>query len=324
LKESEIRPKNIFDEFLRLAKLDTETYFANSNREKIMCPACGAVGKHSFQKDNFDYSECLKCRTLYVNPRPIMDSFANYYTNSPSSKFWATTFYLETAEVRREKIWKPKANMIKEIIDKQDIENFQIIDIGGGYGIFAEEMQKITDQDVIIIEPAPHLAEVCRNKGFKVIEKFLEDVSVIDMSEKPKCFVSFELFEHLYSPEVFLTNLNKLMKPNELFVFTTLSGTGLDIQVLWENSPSVSPPHHLNFLNPYSVKILLEKTGYHCIDVTTPGKLDIDILVNNRKHVNNRFWRSFLETTDDYQKQKWQDTITQSGWSSHMMVVCQK
>lgn len=158
LKESEIRPKNIFDEFLRLAKLDTETYFANSNREKIMCPACGVVGKHSFQKDSFDYSECPKCRTLYVNPRPIMDSFTNYYTNSPSSKFWATTFYLETAEVRRKKIWQPKAQLIKVIIDRQVIENFQIIDIGGGYGIFAEEMQKITDQDVIIIEPAPHLA----------------------------------------------------------------------------------------------------------------------------------------------------------------------
>ncbi|MDP7197469.1 MAG: methyltransferase domain-containing protein [SAR202 cluster bacterium] len=194
----------------------------------------------------------------------------------------------------------------------------------GGYGIFGEEIQKITNQDVIIIEPAPHLAEVCRNKGFKVVEKFLEDVSVIDMSEKPKCFVSFELFEHLYSPEVFLTNLNKLMKPNELFVFTTLSGRGLDIQVLWENSPSVSPPHHLNFFNPYSVKILLEKTGYHCIDVTTPGKLDIDILVNNKENVKDRFWKTFLKTADESQKQNWQDTITKTGWSSHMMVVCQK
>jgi len=324
LKESEIRPKNIFDEFLRLAKLDTETYFANSNREKIMCPACGAVGKHSFQKDNFDYSECLKCRTLYVNPRPIMDSFANYYTNSPSSKFWATTFYLETAEVRREKIWKPKANMIKEIIDKQDIENFQIIDIGGGYGIFAEEMQKITDQDVIIIEPAPHLAEVCRNKGFNVIEKFLEDVSVVDMSVKPKCFVSFELVEHLYSPEVFLTNLNKLMKPNELFVFTTLSGMGLDIQVLWENSPSVSPPHHLNFFNPLSVQRILKRTGFKNITVTTPGKLDIDILVNNKVSIKDKYWKTFIETASESQKMKWQQVITDSGWSSHMMVVCQK
>ena len=114
------------------------------------------------------------------------------------------------------------------------------------------------------------------------------------------------------------------MKPNDIFIFTTLSSNGLDIQVLWEKSPSVSPPHHLNFFNPYSVKILLEKTGYHCIDITTPGKLDIDILVNNKEHVKNRFWKTFLQTANEIQKQQWQDTVTRSGCSSHMMVVCKK
>ena len=69
---------------------------------------------------------------------------------------------------------------------------------------------------------------------------------------------------------------------------------------------------------------MLEKTGYKCIDVRTPGKLDIDILVNNKEQVKNRFWKTFIKTASDSQKQKWQDTITKSGWSSHMMVVCKK
>ncbi len=60
------------------------------------------------------------------------------------------------------------------------------------------------------------------------------------------------------------------------------------------------------------------------MDVSTPGKLDIDILVNNKEHVKNRFWKTFIERANENQKQKWQDTITQSGWSSHMMVVCKK
>lgn len=75
MKESEIRPKEIFKEFLRLAKIDTKTY-----------------------------CECKKCHTLYVNPRPNLESFTNYYTSSPSTKYWATTFYMETADARREKI----------------------------------------------------------------------------------------------------------------------------------------------------------------------------------------------------------------------------
>ncbi len=160
----------------------------------------------------------------------------------------------------------------------------------------------------------------CELKVFPTIE----DVCSDDLKDVSKCFVSFELFEHLHSPEEFPLHLNSLMQPNDLFIFTTLSGTGLDIQVLWENSLSVFPPHYLNYFNSNSVKILLEETGYQCVDVSTTGKLDIDILVNNKEHVKNRFWKTFIETANENQKQKWQDTITQSGWSSHMMVVSKK
>ena len=114
------------------------------------------------------------------------------------------------------------------------------------------------------------------------------------------------------------------MNPNDLFVFTTLSSCGLDIQVLWEKSQSVSPPHHLNFFNPSSVKVFLENLGFLCIDITTPGKLDIDILANNKNNIKNRFWKTFIETTNEVQREMWQNTIRQSGMSSHMMIVCKK
>ena len=324
MKEYEIRPKKFFDEYLRLAKEDTETFFSSVKRVEICCPACNATGEHSFNKNGFDYSVCNCCHTFYVNPRPEVKAFTRYYTESPSSKFWATTFYKETAEARREKIWKPKAQLIANILHEQDAADHQIIDIGGGYGIFTEEIQKYLSAPVIIIEPSPHLAKVCRNKGFEVIEKFLEDVAVEDCGTKPKTFVSFELFEHLYSPEKFLINLNDLMIPNDLFIFTTLSGTGLDIQILWENSPSVSPPHHLNFFNPKSVKIVLKRMGFELIQVSTPGKLDLDILNNNKDKIKDRFWNAFLDYSDDNQKEMWQALISESGWSSHMMVVCKK
>lgn len=324
MKELDIRPKKIFDEFLLLAKKDIKSFFSDVKRIEINCPSCNSIGEHSFIKEGFDYSECKQCQTLYVNPRPEEKAFMDYYTNSPSSKFWATTFYKETEDIRREKIWKPKAKMILDELEKQNISDCQIIDIGGGYGIFAEEIQKISNHPVTIIEPGPQLAKICEKKGFQIVEEFLENVSINDLPDGQKCFVSFELFEHLCSPEIFLNHLNDLMQPNDLFIFTTLSGTGLDIQILWENSPSVSPPHHLNFFNPNSVRILVEKTGYECVKVSTPGKLDIDILVNNKEHIKNRFWKTFIKTASDSQKQKWQDTITESGWSSHMMVVCKK
>jgi SAM-dependent methyltransferase len=324
MKEVDIRPTAIFNEYLHLAKIDTKEYFASALRSDISCPACDSLGKHTFDKNDFAYCLCEKCQTLFVSPRPEAEAFNDYYTNSPSSKYWATTFYKETAEARRQFIWEPKAQLISEVLDKYRSTQHQVIDIGGGYGIFAEEMQKIFSEKVIIVEPAPHLADVCRKKGFIVIEKFLEDMVATDVPNGSKTFVSFELFEHLHDPEKFLQNLLTLMNSGDIFIFTTLSSTGLDIQVLWENSPSVSPPHHLNFFNPDSVGILLEKSGYDLLEVSTPGKLDIDILSNNGDKVKDQFWKTFLQKAGDDCKQKWQSMITQSGWSSHMMVVCKK
>lgn len=68
-------------------------------------------------------------------------------------------------------------------------------------------------------------------------------------------------------------------------MFTTLSGMGVDIRTLWEEAKPVSPPMHLNFLN-----LQLEKVGFEVVEVTTPGKLDIDIMNNSKDKIKDRFW----------------------------------
>ena len=324
MKEEEIRPNDIFNEYLRLCALDTKKYFKDAPKEVIACPACNKKGRHAFRKNDFDYELCEDCSTLYVSPRPVSSAFEKYYMEAPSVKYWSTTFYKETAKARREKIWKPKAQMIFDEIRRFGTEDSAIIDIGGGYGIFAEEMQLLIDQPVTVIEPGPHLARVCRDKNIKVIEKFLEKVRREDLPSGSKAFVSFELFEHLYDPGDFLRRLKELMNSGDLFIFTTLSGTGVDIQSLWKDSRSVSPPHHLNFLNPFSVRFLLDRIGLEPLEITTPGKLDIDIMSNDYNQIKDRFWRTFISNASTSEKECWQSFIAERGWSSHMMVCCRK
>jgi hypothetical protein len=324
MKEEEIRPQKIFDEYLRLAKQDTETYFGEVEKKSGSCPACETVGEPAFVKYGFTYEACPNCLTLFVNPRPLVEAFAKYYTESPSSKYWASTFYKETAAARREKLWKPKARLIRETLEQYAAAHHTMVDIGGGFGLFAEEIKALCGQAPVVIEPGPDLAAACREKFLPVIQKFLEEVVPADLPNGPKAFVSFELFEHLYDPATFLRQLSSLMASGDLFIFTTLSGSGVDIQALWEDSKSVTPPHHLNFLNPRSVALLLARLGFENLAITTPGKLDIDILANNRAAIKDRFWQTFVATATESEKTSWQEMIATTGWSSHMMVVCRK
>jgi SAM-dependent methyltransferase len=322
--ENDIRPKDMFDEYLVLAEKDVKTFFNNVPYYRIDCPACGGDGKPFISKKGFTYDRCENCETLFVNPRPIKEAFDNYYRDSPSTEFWANKFYKITEDARREKLWKPKAKLVKELVEKATSGNKRvdyIIDIGGGYGIFAEEFSKISDISPIIIEPSVHLAQASREKGLKVIEKFIEDIKPEDLPEGCKCFVSFELFEHLHDPELFLERVYSVMAKGDVFIFTTLSGTGVDIQVLGANSKSVSPPHHLNFFNPKSVAILAQKVGFSDTKVVTPGKLDVDIMVNNLNYIDDIFWRSFLKNASSDDLITMQEAIQNLGISSHMMAT---
>jgi 2-polyprenyl-3-methyl-5-hydroxy-6-metoxy-1,4-benzoquinol methylase len=324
MKEEEIRPQHIFNEYLRLCKIDCLNYFSKSPKVEINCPACNTKGDYSFQKDDFIYEVCNKCSTLYVSPRPHESVFNKFYLEAPSVKYWASTFYKETAEARRKKMWKPKVSMVLDLIKKYNLQNYNLVDIGAGFGIFCEELNCVSNMLITAIEPEPELTKACQNKGIKVIQKFLQDVVIKDLDEGPQVFVSFELFEHLQNPNLFLTSLFDLMRPGDFFIFTTLSGVGVDIQVLWEKSKSVSPPHHLNFFNPLSIKILLSKVGFKVLEVSTPGKLDIDILVNNYDLIKDKFWRTLLKHSTEDDRKDWQSFISKSGQSSHMMVCCQK
>lgn len=326
LTENEVRPAAMFDEYLALAAADTITYFKEAEKVEINCPACYEQGSFLFDKSGFQYKECSACKTIFVSPRPVKAAFDAYYTDSPSTKFWATTFYKVTEVARREKLWKPKAELVKKIIEKyqKDFPIKNIIDIGGGYAIFDEEIRKIMDVNIVVIEPSVHLADICRKKEFNTIEKFLEDIVEGDLPKKKNCFVSFELFEHLHDPSKFMNTVYREMHKGDLFIFTTLSGMGVDIQVLGKHSKSLAPPHHLNFMNPKAITKFLMNIGFEVLEVVTPGKLDVDILYSNKHHIADHSWSNLLEYLDDSDKIDLQKAIVKLGLSSHMMITCTK
>ena len=324
MKEEEIRPSKVFKKYLELCKEDINEIFLNEKFHDFSCPACDLQGELSFIKNHFTYKECHNCNTLFVSPRPSQEAFNNFYTKSKSAKYWATDFYPLTAENRREKLWKPKVKKIKEIIDTYDLNDATLVDVGGGYGIFAEEIKNIGIKNIIVIEPSAELAGICREKGLIVIEKFLENLDHSDLPDNQLFFLSFELFEHLHSPKTFLNSLYKVMKKNDYFFFTTLSSNGIDIRVLWEESESVSPPHHLNFFNPNSVKILLEKNKFDIIQATTPGELDLDIMSRNHAINSNNFWKIFFKNASENTKSDLQNFISKNGFSSHMHILSRR
>ena len=110
-------------------------------------------------------------------------------------------------------------------------------------------MSDISDYSLLLIEPSVNLAKILKERGYDVHEQTLESINSDQIKEDCCCSVSFELFEHIHDPSLFLKRLFSLMRTGDLFIFTTLSSTAIDIQSVWKDSNSLSPPHHLNLIH---------------------------------------------------------------------------
>lgn len=284
----------------------------------------GGVNKKEFVKNGFTYVSCTNCGTLFTNPRPTSEQLDRFYSKSDSGKFFTEKFFMPYIEARREQIFRPRAEKIVNMFPKYS--SGRIGDIGAGHGIFLEELKKEwNDATLIAIEPSQDMVKICREKGLCVIDEMFENIEIAE-EERFDLLCSFELFEHLFEPKLFLKKCNSALKLNGCLFISTLNGKGFDIQLLWEKHKNVNPPVHLNFFNLNSMKIVLEQCGFEIVEAITPGKLDWNIVEESslRGEIKlNRFWEQVIES-DEATKEGLQNWISRNNFSSHMQIIAKK
>lgn len=327
MKESDIRPEALLRRYLELSERDAELCFSDGPRLNIPCVACG--GKQlarEFDKNGFTYSICSDCGTLFQNPRPSIEAFEAFYRNSASSRYWAEEFFPAVAEARREKIFRPRVERMLNLCRAKGILVERLIDVGAGYGIFLEEWrQRCPSTQVLAVEPSASLASACRLKGLPVVEDIAEHISGYD--NHADLVVCFEVLEHVYDPLSFVRTLARLVKPGGYVFVSTLCVDGFDIQMLWDKSNSIFPPHHINFMSVKGFERLFASAGLVNVDVTTPGQLDVDIVLNAAQRdpvlLNDaRFLRRIIN--DPVRAMNFQRFLSENQLSSHAWVIGKK
>lgn len=328
IREDEIRPDNLMEEQAKC--------FANDIRRiqerigafvEVSCPACGATEyTKRFEKYKFSYVDCLKCETMYVNPRPTSEILEMYYSTSENYAFWNKYIFPASEETRRQKIFRPRAERIKEICERYGVDRDVLLEVGAGFGTFCQEVNDFgLFKRVIAVEPTPDLAKACKTRGIETIDQPVERTK---LAVAVDVVVSFEVIEHLYDPKVFIQYCRDVIKPGGLIVLTCPNVKGFDILLLQDKSNSVDI-EHLNYFHPKSLSGLLESCGFNVLEVFTPGKLDAELV---RKKVQAGefdisgmpFLKRILIEEWDRLGGNFQSFLADNGLSSHMWIVAQK
>ncbi|MCR9140727.1 MAG: class I SAM-dependent methyltransferase [bacterium] len=320
MKENEIRPKEIFEEYLRLSRLDAEA-MDRSDLVDVQCVACGSeASREHLRKNDFQYHLCDECGSLYCNPRPSEAALDKLYENSESARFWATRFFPAVAEARREKLFRPKAEQVKALCDSAGLTIETICDVGAGYGIFLEELAKVFPGVKLYgVEPSPELSERCREAGIETFEGMAEDSG--EWAGRFDLVISSEVIEHVFTPRRFVEAVARLVRPGGHMLLTGLGYEGFDILTLQEKSNSIFPPHHINFISIAGFERLFTACGLTDVAVHTPGKLDVDIVRNSGQ--GGEFFRVLAERGEEAIADL-QALLVKHKLSSHIWALAKK
>lgn len=329
LREDEIRPDHLRAEQAQRFANDIKRLLARrAEFVEVSCPACASSERRpAFTKYEMSYVTCTSCATIYISPRPSPAVLEDYYTNSENYAFWNNVMFPASEAARREKIFKPRVKRTLELCDRYSIGHDVIVEVGAGFGIFCEEMQKKARfQRVVAIEPTPDLAKTCRDRGLEVLELPVEKVDFSKM--RADVVASFEVIEHLYEPRAFLARCAELVRPGGILVLTCPNGRGFDVEVMGAGSDTVDV-EHLNYFNPKSLGDLVTRCGFQVLEVTTPGKLDAElvrkkVLAGEHSLAGEPFLQQVLIERWEETGAAFQTFLADNGLSSHMWLVARR
>ncbi|MDJ0811320.1 MAG: methyltransferase domain-containing protein, partial [Desulfobacterales bacterium] len=169
------------------------------------------------------------------------------------------------------------------------------------------------------------LASVCEARGFEVMRHYVEAMP------EPKIgayfITAFEVLEHVLDPLSFLNAIGSQLQDHGLSMLTTLTVTGFDIQVLWDRSKSVHPPHHINLMSIAGLEKLVARSQLDLVEIATPGELDVDIVRNMANEQTDirlpRFVSSIIHG-DDNLRNNFQSFLKTNRLSSHVRICARK
>jgi 2-polyprenyl-6-hydroxyphenyl methylase/3-demethylubiquinone-9 3-methyltransferase len=280
--EIEIKPSLQMGEYLRLVERDVKDFFIRANGLKpCACPGCGSVRiQSSFPRFGLRYAECADCRTLYVSPRPGDAAVEDFYRRSPARVFWREELSGRTLTRRKEKIIKPRFEWILDSTAEYLPGAAHLVDVNTDQFGYIEEMavspefrRKTLFRPFLPPEMMRAKIEIVRERG--EIEALAGRVDVITL---------FEVADRTADVDALFALVCTSLRGGGLCFMTDILVSGFNLQVLWDRAANVFPPDRLNVFSVEGLMALFARHDLECIEFSTPGILDVEIVRNAVKN----------------------------------------
>jgi len=325
LKESDIRPEIVYTEYKHLLSEDIQKHFTDpSLLIDINCPGCSNRDKiFAFNKMGFNFCSCNKCGSLFVSPRPTTDALRSFYKDSRAGLFFRSTFLKNQLEARSKKVFSYRIQWIMGLVEEYLPDAGIFLDYATKYQNLLQEVNSLGFfKSIISVLPECFEEEYLLPENIKIIQNNKTIENKIDI------LTAFEVVERVFNPANLFNDAYSSCKKNGLFLVTTTTSSGFEYQLLGEHSPNIIPLDRLNLLSLEALTSQIEKAGFEIIEISTPGRLDVEIV--KRTYEKNPdipldpFWKYLFRYRNESALHSLQEYLQKYQLSSHVRLAAIK
>jgi SAM-dependent methyltransferase len=233
---------------------------------QLQCPGCGGDALHRFlfRKNHCDVIQCQACglgRAIARGFEPEKYYNGNYFNGGQQDGY---ADYPSCESVLRREF----ARTIKFI--REHVPDGRLLEIGCAYGFFLKEAAPYFD--VMGIELCRAASQSCRDGGLNVVTG-PADERVLSQFGKVDVVVMLDVIEHLPDPTTTLALCANVLSPDGLIVVTTGDFSSLCARVSGRRWRLMTPPQHLWYFTPKSMRCIGGASGLRLVACDYPGKL---------------------------------------------------
>ena len=273
--QTDLKPSAMLEEYVHLLSEDVQKFLVKGQLMPRDCPACASKAtQRNFEKLGFTYQECKDCGTLYVSPCPMDETIAAFFVEAPSKVFWRDKLSEASRQSRKARIIKPRLEWILDSTAEYVPQARHWVDVHTAQERYLEAMAQSHFVQKTLLAP---YCQIKTPSAFNIVHGPLLKSALQATAD---IITLFEVMDHAADPALLLDVVHKILKKGGLCFITCILSSGLDVKELGANAKNIYPPDRLNVLSAKGLQQLSATHGFECLEFSTPGILDVDIVAS--------------------------------------------
>jgi hypothetical protein len=326
--EIDFKPSDLLHRYIQLTENDVDRFFIEkSGLRDCVCPGCHGLDiQSSFTKFGLQYAECTKCNTLYISPRPDDRALEHYYAHSTARKYWREELSKQTKKKRKEKIIKPRIEWILGSTEEYLPGAVHIVDINTDqYGYIEALGDTQLFKRKTLLNPFLTLDDVRLNGRIHIVSSPFQEAT---LDGEVDVITLFEVADRTANVDELFGKMYRMLREDGLCFMTDILISGFDLQTLWDKAENIFPPDRLNVFSVEGLKALFRRHRFECLEFSTPGILDVEIVEKAIEHHPevkvSRFTEYLLRNRSVETRKSFQEFLQKNLLSSYGRILLRK